>query len=39
MTQSVMIGELAWPEYDRLVKDGETMVLLPIEGPARGGQT
>ena len=30
MTQSVMIGELAWPEYDRLVKDGETLVLLPI---------
>jgi creatinine amidohydrolase len=25
-----MIGELAWPEYDRLVKDGKTMVLLPI---------
>ena len=30
MTQSVIIGELAWPEYDRLVKNGETMVLLPI---------
>lgn len=30
MTQSVMIGELAWPEYDRLVKGGQTMVLLPI---------
>ncbi|UUZ76964.1 creatininase [Polaromonas sp. P1(28)-13] len=30
MTQSVTIGELAWPEYDRLVKNGETTVLLPI---------
>ena len=30
MTSSVMIGELAWPEYDRRVKDGQTMVLLPI---------
>lgn len=30
MNQSVMIGELAWPDYDRLVKDGKTTVLLPI---------
>lgn len=30
MSQSVMIGELSWPEYDHLVKDGKTMVLLPI---------
>ena len=30
MTDSVMIGELAWPEYHRLVKDGKTTVLLPI---------
>jgi len=30
MSRSVMIGELAWPEYDALVKDGRTTVLLPI---------
>lgn len=30
MARSVMIGELAWPEYDELVKGGRTMVLLPI---------
>jgi creatinine amidohydrolase len=30
MTHSVMIGELTWPVYDALVKDGQTMVLLPI---------
>ena len=30
MTNSVTIGELAWPEYNRLVKDGKTTVLLPI---------
>lgn len=30
MARRVMIGELAWPEYDALVKDGQTMVLLPI---------
>ena len=30
MTDSVTIGELPWPEYDRLVKHGKTAVLLPI---------
>ena len=30
MTRSVMIAELAWPEYDRLVRHGKTTVLLPI---------
>jgi creatinine amidohydrolase len=29
MEDSVLIGELAWPEYDRRVKSGQT-VLLPI---------
>jgi creatinine amidohydrolase len=27
---NVRIAELAWPEYDARVKDGQTMVLLPI---------
>lgn len=30
MNKSVMIGELAWPEYDRQVRDGKATVLLPI---------
>lgn len=30
MSNSVMIGELAWPEYDRKVRDGQATVLLPI---------
>ena len=28
--KNVRIAELAWPEYDARVKDGKTMVLLPI---------
>lgn len=30
MRKSVMIGELAWPEYNQQVKDGKTTVLIPI---------
>lgn len=30
MVKSVMIGDLAWPEYNQQVKDGKATVLIPI---------